>query len=187
MEWVEKELEGNPKPLAVAEDGGGAPALAVPEGQDQVAVLDDLEVAAQGGGAAVGLVVGQELRELEALGPGVAPGAGVHAPGPARHDFVGSRRQVCAGVVHRQGAGADYRDAHDFFTSSMLPCIASNSATRFLMYCSSSFVCGAALGLRDVAEFLKIQPVNTQCIAQQFLLHDTHPLLHCQEISMLPF
>lgn len=24
MEWVEKELEGNPKPLAVAEDGGGA-------------------------------------------------------------------------------------------------------------------------------------------------------------------
>lgn len=68
MEWVEKELEGNPKPLAVAEDGGGAPALAVPEGQDQVAVLDDLEVAAQGGGAAVGLVVGQELRELEALG-----------------------------------------------------------------------------------------------------------------------
>lgn len=56
MEWVEKELEWNPKPLAVAEDGGGAPALAVPEGQDQVAVLDDLEVAAQGGGAAVGLV-----------------------------------------------------------------------------------------------------------------------------------
>ena len=40
MEWVEKELEWNPKPLAVAEDGGGAPALAVPEGQDQVAVLD---------------------------------------------------------------------------------------------------------------------------------------------------
>ena len=53
MEWVEKELEGNPKPLAVAEDGGGAPALAVPEGQDQVAVLDDLEVAAQGGGRCV--------------------------------------------------------------------------------------------------------------------------------------